>query len=78
MSILRRFIDRLRTPKPKRVMTEWGEVSPQVQQQVEYNLIHDPETRKNVEDFLTNLLGSREAALEEAAARWPGAYRGQK
>ena len=77
MSLIRKFLDNLaprRNPEAKVVQTSWGPVSESVRLRVAQNMIEDPVCRARVEDALEKQLGSREAALREARARWPEAY----
>jgi hypothetical protein len=77
VSLIEKFIRGLKprpNPAAKQAMTPWGPVSEATRLSVAYQIVEDPVTRAKVLDFLEKQLGSPEAALAEAKARWPEAF----
>ena len=71
MSIIQRFIDKLRR-KPPRIDTVWGLVSERARAQAATNLRLDPIKRAAVlELIIKEVGGSRKKGIAEARRRYP-------
>lgn len=71
MSLIRRFLDRIRR-KPPILTTTWGPVTEKARRQAEINLSLDPAARRAVLDVITREVGGdRTKGLAEARRRYP-------
>jgi hypothetical protein len=70
VSLLTKFLDKIRTPAPKVVMTAWGPIDERIRLSVVHQLRTDPEAYRLVrQKFITDY--GEQAGLAEAKARYP-------